>query len=103
MKVWSVQFVIGQTDAGKMLATGHYTEGAELIDSVLRHRINRTICFGWIYRKNKNKAPFTADGGNWCFFLLNIHSHVFAYECLSSIYNAQRKAGKQAFYASIFC
>ena len=35
MKVWSVQFVIGQTDAGKMLATGHYTEGAALIDSVL--------------------------------------------------------------------
>ena len=35
MEVWSVQFVIGQTDAGMMLATGHYTEGDELIDSVL--------------------------------------------------------------------
>jgi tubulin beta len=57
-------FVFGQTGAGNNWAKGHYTEGAELIDSVLdvvRKEAESCDCLQGIYTKSSLPCCYFAD------------------------------------------
>jgi hypothetical protein len=59
-------FVFGQTGAGNNWAKGHYTEGAELIDSVLdvgeyRNRYRRDDLLSFQFEKKPKAATVSKD------------------------------------------